>query len=73
MSWNRYGVFRYLPPIQYGNSPDYECAECVLNDLRELKKLPSVQPTDNDYDILNRIFGAVKQMKSHNKAVALMD
>lgn len=72
IDWNRYGVFRYLPPIQYGNSPDFECAEYVLNDLREFEKLPSVQPNDDDYYILNRIFGAVKQMKSHNKAVALV-
>ena len=72
IDWNQYGVFRYLPPIQYGCSPDFECAEYVLNDLREFKKLPSVKPADDDYDILNRIFSAVKQMKSHNKAVALV-
>lgn len=39
IDWNRYGVFRYLPPIQYGNSPDYGCAEYVLNDLREFNEI----------------------------------
>jgi len=72
IDWNRYGVFRYLPPIQYGCSPDFGCAEYVLNDLREFIKLPSVEPCDNDYNILRRIFGAVSQMKSHNKDVALV-
>lgn len=52
--------------------PDFECAEYVLNDLREFKKLPSVLPCDKDYDILNDIFGAAAQLKSHNKAVALV-
>lgn len=72
IDFNRYGVFRYLPPVQYGNQPDFGCAEYVLNDLREFEKLPAVLPCDNDYYILNRIFGAVMLMKSHNKASALI-
>lgn len=72
IDWNRYGVFRYLPPTQYGNSPYFTCVEYVLNDLREFEKLPEVEPCDDDYYIMNRIFGAVNLMKSHNKDVALV-
>ncbi|MBR1824827.1 MAG: hypothetical protein IJ779_11455, partial [Ruminococcus sp.] len=72
IDWNRYGVFRYLPPKQYGNTPEFTSAEYVLNDLREFEKLPAVSHTDEDINILNKILGAVKQMKSHNKSVALI-
>lgn len=72
IDWNYHGVFRYLPPTQYGNSPDYICAEYVLNDLREFEKLTAVEPCDADYDILNRVLGAVSLMKSHNKDSALV-
>ncbi len=72
IDWNYHGVFRCLPPVQYGNSPDYSCAEYVLNDLREFEKLPAVEPCEEDYIILNRIFGAVSLMKSHNKDSALV-
>ncbi|MCH5186509.1 MAG: hypothetical protein J1F64_10380, partial [Oscillospiraceae bacterium] len=72
VDWNRYGVFRYLSPVQYGKTPDFTCAEYVLNDLVEFEKLPKVEPCDDDYYILNRIFGAVNSMKSHNKDVAIV-
>ena len=70
--FNRYGVFRFLAPPQYGNQPDFGCAEYVLNDLREFEKLPPVEPCEKDYEILNRIFGAVRELKSHNRASALV-
>ena len=69
---NRFGVFRYLAPLQYGNRPDLGRAEYVFNDLREFEKLPPAEPCERDYDILNRIFGAVSGMKPHNKASALI-
>ena len=72
IDWNEYGVFRYLPPKQYGREPDFTCAEYVLNDLREFEKLPAVKPCDEDYRILNGIFACVKQMKPHNMDIALV-
>ena len=72
VDWNEYGVFRYLPPIQYGKSPDFTCAEYVLNDLREFEKLPAVEPCEEDYRILNSLFAAVGLMKSHNMDTALV-
>lgn len=72
IDWNKYGVFRYLPPKQYGREPDFTCAEYVLNDLREFEKLPAVKPCDEDYRILNGIFACVKQMKPHNMDIALV-
>lgn len=72
IDFNRFGVFRYLPPTQYGNSPDFGQAEYVLNDLREFEELPAVEPGEEDFDILNRIFGVVRTLKSHNKASALI-
>lgn len=72
IDWNKYGVFRYLPPKQYGREPDFTCAEYVLNDLREFEKLPAVKPCDEDYRILNGIFACVKQMKPHNMDFALV-
>lgn len=72
IDWNKYGVFRYLPPKQYGREPDFTCAEYVLNDLRKFEKLPAVEPCDKDYRILNGIFACVKQMKPHNMDIALV-
>ena len=72
VDWNKYGVFRYLPPKQYGREPDYTCAEYVLNDLREFEKLPFVEPSDEDYRILNGIFACAKEMKPHNMDTALL-
>ena len=72
IDWNRYGVFRYLPPKQYGREPDFGCAEYVLHDLREFEKLPAVEPCDADYRILNGIFACVKQLKPHNMDIALL-
>ena len=72
IDWNKYGVFRYLPPKQYGREPNYTCAEYVLNDLREFMKLPAVEPCDEDYRILNSIFACVHKMKSHNMDTALL-
>lgn len=72
IDWNKYGVFRYLPPKQYDREPDFTCAEYVLNDLREFEKLPAVKPCDEDYRILNGIFACVKQMKPHNMDIALV-
>ena len=72
IDFNKFGVFRYLAPTQYGNRPDFGQAEYVLNDLREFEKLPTVEPTEEDYYILNRIFGVIGTLKSHNKAVALI-
>ena len=69
---NRYGVFRFLPPVQYGNIPDIGCAEYVYNDLKEFEKLPPAEPCDNDNAVLNGIFAAVELMKPHNKASALI-
>ena len=63
IDWNKYDVFRYLPPKQYGREPDFTCAEYVLNDLREFMKLPAVEPCDEDYRILNGIFACVREMK----------
>jgi hypothetical protein len=71
IDWNNYGVFRYLPPKQYGREPDYTCAEYVLNDLREFEKLPAVEPCEDDYRILNGIFACVNEMKPHNMDTAL--
>ena len=71
VDWNEYGVFRYLPPIQYGKDPDFTCAEYVLNDLREFEKLPAVEPCEEDYRILNGIFAAAGLMKPHNMDTAL--
>ena len=72
VDWNEYGVFRYLPPIQYGRKPDLTSAEYVLNDLRAFVKLPPAEPCDKDYDILNAVFGAVRLMKPHNMDTALV-
>ena len=72
VDWNEYGVFRYLPPTQYGKSPDFICAEYVLNDLREFEKLPAVEPCEEDYHILNELFAAVGLMKPHNMDTALV-
>lgn len=72
VDWNKYGVFHYLPPKQYGREPDYTCAEYVLNDLREFEKLPAVEPCEEDYRILNGIFACVKEMKPHNMDTALV-
>lgn len=72
IDWNEYGVFRYLPPKQYGRDPDFACAEYALNDLREFEKLPAVEPCDEDYRILNGIFACVKEMKPHNTDTALL-
>ena len=72
IDWNKFNVFRYLPPKQYGREPDYVSAEYVLNDLREFEKLPAVEPCDEDYRILNGIFAAVSTMKSHNMDTALV-
>ena len=72
VDWNEYGVFRYLLPIQYGKEPDLTCAEYVLNDLREFEKLPSVEPREEDYCILNRVFSAVSLIKPHNMDIALV-
>ena len=72
VDWNEYGVFRYLPPTQYGREPNLTCAEYVLNDLREFEKLPEVEPRDEDYRILNDIFGVAKMMKPHNRDSALI-
>jgi hypothetical protein len=72
IDWNKYGVFRYLPPKQYGRSPDFTCAEYVLNDLREFEKLPAVEPCDEDYSILNGIFACVMELKPHNMDIALL-
>lgn len=72
IDFNEFNVFRYLSPTQYGNRPDFGQAEYVLNDLREFEKLPTVEPTEEDYYILNRIFGVIGTLKSHNKAVALI-
>lgn len=72
IDWNKYGVFRYLPPKQYGREPDYTCAEYVLNDLRGFEKLPAVEPCDEDYRILNGIFACVGEMKPHNMDTALL-
>lgn len=71
VDWNEYGVFRYLPPTQYGREPDYTCAEYVLNDLRGFEKLPAVEPCGDDFRILNSIFACAKDMKPHNKDSAL--
>ncbi|MBQ8965542.1 immunity 26/phosphotriesterase HocA family protein [Ruminococcus sp.] len=72
VDWNKYNVFRYLPPKQYGSEPDYSCAEYVLNDLREFEKLPPVEPCEEDYSILNGIFACVAEMKPHNMDTALL-
>ncbi|MCR4784381.1 MAG: immunity 26/phosphotriesterase HocA family protein [bacterium] len=72
IDWNKYGVFRYLPPKQYGREPNFTCAEYVLNDLREFEKLPVVDPCYEDYRILNGIFACVGDMKSHNTDTALL-
>lgn len=53
IDWNKYGVFCYLPPKQYGRKPDFSCAEYVLNNLCEFEKLSAVKPCDEDYRILN--------------------
>ncbi len=71
--WNAYGVFRYLPPMQYGKKPDFTCAEYVLNDLRAFEKLPAVEPCEKDYDILNGIFATVLSMKPHNMDTAVVE
>ena len=70
IDWNEYGVFRYLPPKQYGKEPDYTCAEYVLNDLKEFEKLPPVEPGEEDYRILDGIFAAIISLKDHNKDTA---
>ena len=70
--WNEYGVFRFMPPKQYGREPNYTCAEYVFHDLREFEKLPSVEPCEEDYRLLNGIFAAAGQMKSHNMDTALV-
>ena len=72
IDWNDLGVFRYLPPKQYGKNPNYLCPEYVLNDLREFEKLPSVEPKEEDYNILNGIFATIKSMKSHNMDTAVV-
>ena len=72
VDWNEYGVFRYLPPIQYGKEPNFSCAEYVYNDLREFEKLPAVEPCEEDYIILNSIFSAVNALKPHNMDTALV-
>ena len=72
VDWNEYGVFRYLPPKQYGREPNFTCAEYVLNDLREFENLPDVEPCDEDYHILNGIFACVSEMKPHNMDIALV-
>lgn len=72
IDWNEYGVFRYLPPKQYGREPDFTCAEYVLHDLREFEKLPPAEPCEEDYRILNSIFACVKEMKPHNMDTALL-
>ncbi len=72
VDWNEYGVFRYLPPKQYGREPDFTCAEYVLNDLREFEKLPDALPCAQDYRILNGIFACVKQLKPHQMDIALV-
>lgn len=72
IDFNYFGVFRYLPPTQYAGRLDFGRAEYVLNDLREFEKLPAVEPVEEDYYILNRIFGAITTLKSHNKASALV-
>ncbi|MBO4865763.1 MAG: immunity 26/phosphotriesterase HocA family protein [Ruminococcus sp.] len=72
IDWNKFNVFRYLPPKQYGREPDYVSAEYVLNDLREFEKLPAVEPCDDDYRILNGIFACANEMKSHNMDTALV-
>lgn len=70
--WNEYGVFRYLPPTQYGRAPNYGCAEYVFHDLREFEKLPPVEPCEEDYRLLNGVFAAAGQMKAHNMDTALV-
>ena len=72
VDWNEYGVFRFLPPTQYGKCPDFTCAEYVLNDLRAFEKLPSVEPCEEDYRILNAVFAAAGRMKPHNMDTALV-
>ncbi|MBE6870055.1 MAG: hypothetical protein E7494_15090 [Ruminococcus albus] len=71
IDWNKFNVFRYLPPKQYGRDPDFTSPEYVLNDLREFEKLPAVEPCEDDYRILNGIFACVNEMKSHNMDTAL--
>ncbi len=72
VDWNEYGVFRFLPPTQYGKSPDFTCAEYVLHDLREFEKLPAVEPCEEDYRILREVFAAVGLMKPHSMDTALV-
>ena len=72
VDWNEYGVFRFLPPTQYGKCPDFTCAEYVLNDLRAFEKLPAVEPCEEDYRILNAVFAAAGRMKPHNMDTALV-
>ncbi len=48
------------------------CAGYVLNDLNEFVKLPEVMYCDEDFRIINRIFGLVKEISPTNKVNALL-
>ncbi len=70
VDWNLYNAWRMFPGA--GVNPDYGQLEYALFDLREFYKLEPVEPSEDDYYILNRIFGTIKKATSANKANAVI-
>lgn len=70
IDWNIYNAFRMFPGAGYHS--DLGCIEYALFDLREFYKLNPAEPNDEDYYILNRIFGTIKKAAPANKANAVI-
>lgn len=64
---SNYNAYRYFPD----GYQDICRADYVLFDLQQFQLLPKVDFTDDDLQILNRIFGLVEELTSSNKIVAL--
>ncbi len=65
VDWNIYNAWRMFPGA--GVNPDYGQLGYALFDLREFYKLEPVEPSDEDYYILNRIFGTIKKQHQQTK------
>lgn len=65
--FNEYSLHRFFPDTWDICAPGY-----VLHDLREFKKLPPADFTEEDVKILRRIFGLASQISPSNKVNALV-
>lgn len=65
----RHSRERFFPQSKY---MDVSCAGYVLNDLHAFQRLPEVIYCDEDFRILNRIFGLAKEISPTNKVNALL-